>query len=100
MRGILHWFTTVLLSAVVSFGCVYFYHNYYAQKVIGVNLTKYVTQQQKLFLQGKITKEQLTENIADAGEIIVHQPKRYVVILGNSVLRGKVVGLNPKKPEQ
>lgn len=99
MKGILHWLATVLLSAIISIGCIYLYNNYYAQKVIGVNLTKYVAQQQQLFLQGKITEEQLTKNINNAGEIVVRQPKRYVVILGNSVLRGKVIELNSKKSE-
>ena len=100
MKSILHWLAMVILSAVVSIGCIYIYHNHYAEKVVGVNLTKYITKQQQLFLQGKITKEQLVKNINSSGEIIVHQPKRYIVILGSSVLRGKVIELDSKKPKQ
>ncbi len=101
MRSMLHWLATIILSAVVSIGCIYIYHNHYAEKVVGVDLSKYVAEQQRLFLQGKITKEQLAKNINDLGRRIAHQPKRYVVILGSSILRGKVIELDyPNKPKQ
>ena len=82
-----------MISLIVSIGTLYYYHTHYAPKIVAVNLNAYLHKQERAFVMGQITKQQLQERLRDIISYVKKQPKNTVILTGNCVLRGKVVNL-------
>lgn len=86
---------TIIISFVVSvlvcFGSLYYYHKHYAPKIIAVNLNAYLKKQERAYVSGLITKQQLQQRINRVVSVIKSQPKNATVLTGNCVLRGKII---------
>lgn len=84
---------SLAVSLLVSIGTLYYYHTHYAPKIIAINLNTYLQKQERAFVTGQITKQQLQEKLKEIVAYIKKQPKNTVILTGSCVLRGKVVNL-------
>ncbi len=84
---------SLVISATVSVGSIYYYNKNYAQKVIAVNFNSFVQEQSKEFMQGKITKDEFTKNLQRGVNFVKNQPKNTMVLTGESVLRGNIIDI-------
>ena len=85
-----------IVSLLVSVGTLYYYHKHYAPKIVAINLNNYIQKQERAFVTGQITKQQLQERLKEVVDYIKKQPKNTIILTGNCVLRGKMVNLSSK----
>ncbi len=85
-----------IVSLITCIGTLYYYHRHYEPRIIAVNLNSFLKKQERAFVNGQITKQQLQERINEAVSFIKSQPKNTVVLTGNCVLRGKVVNIRSR----
>jgi len=84
---------SLVVSLIVSVGVLYYYHKHYAPKIVAVNFNSFLKKQEKLFILGRINKQQLESNLKKGLLIVKKQPKNAVVLAGKCVLRGKVIDI-------
>lgn len=89
---------TVLISAVVSSGCIFVYDKFFAQKIIMFDLKGYVATLRDLYVAGKMNDEQLKRAIDRIEAIVNSQPKRKIIITSDVLLGGgdRVEDITPK----
>ena len=92
-----HILITVLISIVISAGSVFVYDQFFAQKIIMLDLKGYVATLRDLYIAGKIDDKQLQSAI-DRIEVVVNsQPKRKIIITSDVLLGGnRVENITPK----
>lgn len=78
---------SLIVSAVVAIGAIYYYDQNYAQKVVAVDLKGFLEQQQEEFLDGKISKEVIEKRMDQLEKFVDQIPKHHPVILGDVVVR-------------
>lgn len=83
----------VLISLVIACGAMFVYDRFFAfkldnqtlaqvksvPKIVKVNFDDYVTEQAKLYKDGKINENQFMANLASFGKKIENQPKNVIV---------------------
>ncbi len=78
-----------LIILVVSLLCstmaVAVYDRYFAQKVVTINLRAFMEHQRELYLAGKVTADQVKQNLDDLVASVKKAPKNKVVILEDVV---------------
>ena len=92
-----HILITVLISIVISAGSVFVYDQFFAQKIIMLDLKGYVATLRDLYIAGKIDDKQLQSAI-DRIEVVVNsQPKRKIIITSDVLLgENRVENITPK----
>ena len=80
-------FCAVLVSVTISFGSVYLYDRFIAQKVVAVDLQGFLAKQKGLYLQGDIDDAELKKRMDQLEQLVETIPKRYAVVLGDVVVR-------------
>ncbi|MBE0574367.1 MAG: hypothetical protein IH613_00565 [Desulfuromonadales bacterium] len=80
-------FCVVFVSLVTSFGSVYLYDRFIAQKVVAVDLQGFLVEQKGLYLRGDIDDADLKLRIDRLEQFVETIPKRYAVVLGDVVVR-------------
>ncbi len=80
-------FYAVVVSVTISFGSVYLYDRFLAQKVVAVDLQGFLVKQKGLYLQGDIDDAELKKRLDRLEQLVETIPKRYAVILGDVVVR-------------
>ncbi len=76
-----------IVSLLISFGSVYLYDRFIAQKVVAVDLQGFLAEQKGLYLRGDIDDTELKYRMDHLEKMIDTIPKRYAVFLGNVVVR-------------
>lgn len=80
-------FCAVLVSLMTSFGSVYLYDRFIAQKVVAVDLQGFLAEQKGLYLRGDIDDAELKFRMDRLEQFMETIPKRYAVVLGDVVVR-------------
>lgn len=75
----------VAVSLMTSAFSVAVYDMFIAQKVVTVNMRKYIDEQRDLYLTGKVSKEQLAQNLDDLIASLKSAPKNRIIILEDVV---------------
>jgi hypothetical protein len=84
-----------LISLAVTIGVLAIYDNYFAQKIVALDVKGYITEQRDLYLSGKINEEQLKENFDRLEKAKERVPKNRVIILGDVLVRKNVEEIKP-----
>ena len=85
---------TLIISMIMSTASVFVYDQYYATKIVTINIPAFVQAQFKLYNEKKITAEQYMENLQGYINHVKQIPKNKVVLLED------VVAANGKKYEE
>jgi hypothetical protein len=80
-------FCAVLVSLLSSFGSVYLYDRFLAQKVVAVDLQGFLAKQKRSYLRGDIDDAELKKRMDRLEQLVESLPKRYAVVLGDVVVR-------------
>lgn len=80
-------FCAVLVSLMASFGSIYLYDRFFAQKVVAVDLQGFLAEQKGLYLRGDIDDAELKLRMDRLEQFVETIPKRYAVVLGDVVVR-------------
>jgi len=92
-------FRTVLyamfLSVAAMVGILAAYDNYFAQKIVALDVKGYIAEQRGLYLSGKINEAQLKENFDRLDKVKERVPKNRVIILGDVLVRKNVEEIKP-----
>lgn len=90
-------FLSVIISALVTAGMIYYYDTHYALKIETVDLRGYVKSMERQRAEGEISREQLTQSVrrlSDAVKAETARPNR-IVILKEVIAGGKVKEIKP-----
>ncbi len=80
----------LLLSVVVSVASIYIYDQYFAQKVVMIDILGYVDEQKQLYLSGKISEEEwraIPDDIDRAMNREIKAHKNTVILIKDAVIR-------------
>lgn len=80
----------LLLSIAVSAASIYIYDQYFAQKVVMIDILGYVDQQKQLYLSGKISEEEwraIPDDIDRAMNKEIKAHKNTVILIKDAVIR-------------
>jgi hypothetical protein len=92
-----HILITALISLVISAGSIFVYDQFFAQKIIMLDLKGYVATLRDLYIAGKIDDKQLQSAIDRIEVVINNQPKREVIITSDVILgKGRVKDVTPQ----
>jgi len=76
-------------------GLMAVYDNYFAQKIVALDVKGYITEQRDLYLGGKITDAELKESFDRLEKVKEKVPKNKVIILGDVLVRKNVEEIIP-----
>lgn len=85
----------VLISAMLTIGILAAYDNYFAQKIVALDVKGYIAEQRDLYLSGKINDDQLKESFDRLEKVKERVPKNKVIILGDVLVRKNVEEIKP-----
>jgi len=85
------WLMAFLISVVISASTVLVYDRYFATRIAAVDIKGFIAAQRDLYVQGKISEEQLRQNIEALDKTIENIPVNVVVIMGDAVVRNAKV---------
>jgi len=85
----------VLISTVIATGILAAYDNYFAQKIVALDVKGYIAEQRDLYLSGKINDDQLKESFDRLEKVKERVPKNRVIILGDVLVRKNVEEIKP-----
>lgn len=77
----------VLVAVVCSVLSVVVYDQFFAQKVVAIDLKGIVEQMKEQVIAGTITEAQVKERLDAVQEVVVSTPKRKVILMGDAVVR-------------
>ncbi len=80
----------LLLSAAVSVASIYTYDQYFAQKVVMIDIIGYVEEQKQLYLNGKISEQEwraIPDNIDRAMNREIKAHKNTVILIKDAAIR-------------
>lgn len=80
-------FCAALVSLAISFGSVYLYDRFVAQKIVAVDLQGFLAAQKESYLRGEIDDDELKRRMDSLELFVAAIPKRYAVVLGEVVVR-------------
>lgn len=80
-------FFAALISLMTSFGSVYLYDRFIAQKVVAIDLQGFMAAQKESYLRGEIDDAELKRRMDHLELYVDAIPKRYAVVLGDVVVR-------------
>ena len=86
--------TIIVVSILCSSVTTAVYDSFFAQKIVKVNMQQYLANQRELFFAGKLSKEEVEDNLGRYINNIKNQPKNRVVILEDVIASG-AEKLNP-----
>ncbi len=78
---------SLMVSILVTAGGVLAYDQYFAQKVVAVDLKGFLQQQKDEYLDGKITEDDVDRRMDELERFVDQIPKNHSVILGDVVVR-------------
>ena len=78
---------SLMVSVLVTAGGVLAYDQYFAQKVVAVDLKGFLKQQKDEYLDGKITEDDVDRRMDELERFVDQIPKNHSVILGDVVVR-------------
>jgi len=76
-----------MVSILATAGGVFTYDQYFAQKVVAVDLKGFLQQQKDEYLEGKITEDDVDQRMDELEKFVDQIPKNRSVILGDVVVR-------------
>ena len=85
----------VFLSVAAMTGILAAYDNYFAQKIVALDVKGYIAGQRDLYLNGKITDAELKESFDRLEKVKERVPKNRVIILGDVLVRKNVEEIKP-----
>ena len=85
------WLMAFLISVVISASTILIYDRYFATRIAAVDIKGFIAAQRDLYVQGKISEEQLRQNIEALDRTIENIPVNVVVIMGDAVVRNAKV---------
>ena len=85
----------IVIALMVAFLSLAVYDQYFASRVMVVDLTGFVKEQKELFVQGKINEADLSARLAQFQDFLSKQPKNVTVITRDVVLSGGKELQNP-----
>lgn len=72
---------------MISFGSVYLYDRFFAQKVVAVDLQGFLEKQKGLYLRGDIDDLELRRRMERLEHLVESVPQHHAVVLGDVVVR-------------
>ena len=90
-------FISVIVSALVSLGMIYYYNTHCALKIETVDLRGYVKNMEKLVEEGQVDREQLAQNVRKLSRAVREEAARpnRIVILKGVIAGGRVKEIKP-----
>ena len=88
--GFGHWVKTAILCLICSVVAIIAYDRFYVghtPKIVAVDLKGFIQKEQALFMQGKLTKDQLEANVKGLTDKIMTVPADTAVITNDVVVR-------------
>lgn len=83
--------STIAICVVVSIGAslatIVGYDQWFAQKVVAVDIKGYIAQQRDNYLAGKLNDDELKKSFDRLENVITAIPKNRVIIMGDAVVR-------------
>lgn len=76
-----------LVSLLISFGSVYLYDRFIAQKVVAVDLQGFLADQKESYMRGEIDDAELERRMDHLELVVAAIPQRYAVVLRDVVIR-------------
>jgi len=86
---------SVCLSVTLMVATLAAYDQFYAQKVVALDVKGYVAEQRDLFLAGKINEDELKRNFDKLEQVKEKVPKNKIIILGDVLVRKNVEEIKP-----
>ena len=84
----------IVVSILCSSVTTATYDRFFAQKIVKVNMQQYLSNQRELYFAGKLSKEEVENNLGRYINSIKNQPKNRVVVLEDVIASG-AEKLNP-----
>lgn len=84
----------IVVSILCSSVTTATYDRFFAQKIVKVNMQQYLSKQRELYFAGKLSKEEVENNLGRYINSIKNQPKNRVVVLEDVIASG-AEKLNP-----
>ncbi|NVN92092.1 MAG: hypothetical protein HXX11_16030 [Desulfuromonadales bacterium] len=84
-----------LISSLLTVAILAVYDNFYAQKIVALDVKGYIAEQRDQFLTGKINEEQLKASFDRLEQVKERVPKNRVIILGDVLVRKNVEEITP-----
>jgi len=92
-----HILAHVLVSAAVTAGALWYYHQYYSLRLATFDMPAYANQLKDEYIQGRLTREKLDERLKDLSLRLKNDYSDTVVLLKGAVISGKVLEIDPSK---
>ena len=91
-------FVSILASAVISAGLLWYYDHAYATKIAVIDMDGYVARLKTDYIHGKLTRKELDENLQQLSrQIRENYSKNTVLLLKEVVINGNVQNFNPDR---
>ncbi len=80
-------FMAVLVSIEISAISLIVYDRYFATRIVAVDIKGFIASQRDLYVQGKISDEELRQKIETLDKTIQNIPSNVVVVMGDAIVR-------------
>ena len=74
-------------ALVVTIGAVWFYHSFFAPRIVTIDLQGYLNQQRTLVAEGKLTQEEWRNQLDAFDRQLASLPANHIVLQKGVVLR-------------
>lgn len=89
-----------LMTAISAFVCaasLFAYDGFFALKIATLDVKGYVSEQRDLYFAGKISDEELRENIEKLRSLVRSQPRNVVILTEDVVVKERSIGKEAKR---
>lgn len=76
----------IVVNMLLTLGTVYGYHRLFSQKIVAIDVKGFLAEQRDLYLAGKITMEQATQNLEVLGTTVKKQPGNTIILMGDCTI--------------
>lgn len=77
----------LIVSVVTCMASLAAYDRWFAQKIVAIDIKGYIEEQRDLFVQGKISSDELKKKFDRLESVVMEVPKHKVIIMGDAVVR-------------
>jgi hypothetical protein len=85
------------ISAFVCAASLFAYDGFFALKIATLDVKGYVSEQRDLYFAGKISDEELRENIEKLRSLVRSQPRNVVILTEDVVVKERSIGKEAKR---
>lgn len=92
-----HVIMPLIVSALVTGGGLYYYHQHYSVKLAVMDISGYADQLRDEYVQGHLTKQSLDKKLKDLNLRLKTEYQNTVVFLKKAVISGNIQEIDPSR---